>query len=322
MSHTHDPNDPGGDGHGHGGHAHHHGLGHAHLPGDFNRAFLIGVVLNVGFVIAEVFFGLVSGSLALLSDAGHNLSDVLGLLLAWGGAALAGRAATARRTFGFRRATILAALGSAVLLFMAVGVIAWEGIERTLNPQPVSGMVVIVVAAIGVLINGATALLFHAGKDHDLNIRGAYLHMAADAAVSVGVVVSGVVILNTGWLWVDPAVSLVIVLVILAGTWGLFRDSLDLAVDAVPKGIDPEQVAAYLRGLAGVASVHDLHIWGMSTTETALMAHLVMPAGPTDDGFLIRVRQGLEERFKIGHATLQVETGDERYPCPEAEYCC
>lgn len=307
--------------HDHSGHAHHHGLGHVHVPKDFSRAFLIGVVLNVGFVIAEVFFGLVSGSMALLSDAGHNLSDVLGLLLAWGGAVLASRAATARRTFGFRRATILAALGSACLLFMAVGVIAWESVERAMNPQPVSGMIVIVVAAIGVLINGATAMLFHSGRDSDLNVRGAYLHMAADAAVSLGVVVSGLVILRTGWLWVDPVVSLVIVLVIVVGTWGLFRDSFDLAVDAVPKGIDPDEVATYLGDLAGVSSVHDLHIWGMSTTETALMAHLVMPAGPTDDGFLVRVRQGLKERFKIGHATLQVETGDERYPCPEAEYC-
>lgn len=309
MSHSHD----------HG--AHSHVGGHHHGPSDFNRAFLIGVVLNVAFVVAEVLFGLVSGSLALLSDAGHNASDVLGLLLAWGAASLASRRATARRTFGFRRATILAALGSAVLLFMAVGVIAWEAVERTMNPQPVEGMTVVVVAAIGVAINGATAWLFHSGKDHDLNVRGAYLHMAADAAVSLGVVVSGLVILRTGWFWIDPAVSLLVVLVILVGTWGLFRDSFDLAVDAVPKGIDPVQVEQYLASLAGVDSVHDLHIWGMSTTETALTAHLVMPAGPTDDGFLTRVRQGLGDRFHIHHATLQVELGDERYPCPEAEHC-
>lgn len=310
MSHSHD----------HGAHTqvggHHH-----HGPSDFNRAFLIGVVLNVAFVAAEVLFGLVSGSLALLSDAGHNASDVLGLLLAWGAATLAGKRATARRTFGFRRATILAALGSAMLLFMAVGVIAWEAVERTMNPQPVEGMTVVVVAAIGVVINGVTAWLFHAGKDHDLNVRGAYLHMAADAAVSLGVVISGLVILRTGWFWIDPAVSLVVVLVILVGTWGLFKDSLDLAVDAVPKGIDPVQVEQYLVSLAGVDSVHDLHIWGMSTTETALTAHLVMPGGPTDDGFLTRVRQGLGDRFHIHHATLQVELGDERYPCPEAEHC-
>ncbi|MDH3223605.1 MAG: cation diffusion facilitator family transporter [Gemmatimonadota bacterium] len=301
-----------------GGHHHH---GHDHAPGDFNRAFLIGVVLNVGFVVAEVVFGLISGSLALLSDAGHNASDVLGLLLAWGAAALAARGATARRTFGFRRATILAALASAVLLFMAVGVIAWEAVRRTMDPQPVEGMTVVVVAAIGVVINGLTAALFHSGKDHDLNLRGAYLHMAADAAVSLGVVVTGVVILRTGWFWIDPAISLVVVLVILVGTWGLFRDSFDLAVDAVPRGIDPAQVEQYLASLAGVESVHDLHIWGMSTTETALTAHLVMPRGATDGGFLNRVRKGLEDRFHIHHATLQVEAGDERYPCPEAEHC-
>ena len=289
---------------------------------DFSRAFLVGIVLNVGFVVAEVVFGLLSGSLALLSDAGHNASDVLGLVLAWGAAALASKRATARRTFGFRRATILAALGSATLLFMAVGVIAWEAVERTLDPSPVAGGVVVWVAAVGVVINGATALLFHSGKDHDLNVRGAYLHMAADAAVSLGVVVTGLVIMRTGWLWVDPAVSLVIVVVIILGTWGLFRDSFNLAVDAVPKGIDPVEVEAYLSSLAGVDNVHDLHIWGMSTTETALTAHLVMPGGPTDSGFLTRVRQGLADRFHIGHATLQVEEGDDRYPCPEAEICC
>lgn len=305
------------------GHRHHHahGPGHGHAPRDWGRAFLIGVVLNVGFVVAEVAFGLMSGSLALLSDAGHNASDVLGLLLAWGAAVLAAREATARRTFGFRRATILAALASAVLLFMAVGVIAWEAAERMRDPGPVAGRTVVVVAAVGVLINGVTAWLFHGGKDDDLNVRGAYLHMAADAAVSLGVVVTGLVIMGTGWLWVDPAVSLLIVAVILVGTWGLFRDSFNLAVDAVPRGIDPAQVESYLQSLAGVESVHDLHIWGMSTTETALMAHLVMPDGPTDDRFLSRVREGLAERFAIGHATLQVERGDERYPCPEAELC-
>lgn len=303
--------------HRHGGH--HHGSSHP-VP-DFGPAFLIGVVLNLGFVAAEVGFGLLSGSLALLSDAGHNLNDVFSLLMAWGALALAGRAATLRHTFGLGRVTILSALASAVLLFVAVGVIAWEAVQRVLTPGPVGGITVIVVAAIGVGVNGFTAWLFRSGQDHDLNVRGAYLHMLADAAVSLGVVVAGVGVLLFGWLWLDPLVSLVIAAVIAISSWRLFRDSLNLAVDAVPRGIDPSKVRQYLRGQVGVVDVHDLHIWGLSTTETALTAHLVIPDATADDSFLIKVRDGLRQRFNIGHVTLQIEVGDTGLPRAEAERC-
>ena len=290
---------------------------HDHNP-DYNRAFGWGIALNVSFILIEATFGVLAHSLALLADAGHNLSDVLGLALAWGASQLATRGPTERRTYGLRRTTILAALLNAGLLLVAIGAIAWEAINRLMRPTPVAGGIVMGVAGTGVLVNGATALLFLAGRKRDLNIRGAFLHMAADAAVSLGVVAAGFVILATGWLWLDPAVSLGIALVIGAGTWGLLRESLDLALDAVPAGIDPSAVEAYLVALPGVAALHDLHIWGMSTTHSALTAHLVRPGAQIDDGLIARACRELHDRFGIEHATIQVESGDGPYPCDRA----
>ena len=289
---------------------------HLHNPGhDYTTAFAVGVALNVAFVAAEAFFGWLSGSLALLADAGHNLSDVLGLLLAWGATLLARRRPSMRRTYGLRRSTILAALLNAAFLLVAVGGIAWEAIRRLKSPEPVAGATVIAVAAVGILINGATAWLFASGRKGDVNIRGAFLHMAADAAVSLGVVVAGVVMMYSGRLWIDPAVSLGIVAVIAIGTWGLLRESLDLALDAVPSGIEPAEVQAYLESLPGVVEVHDLHIWGMSTTEAVLTAHLVLPGLTDDDALLAKACHELHDRFGIHHATIQLEHGSEDYPC-------
>lgn len=281
-----------------------------------NRAFAVGIGLNVLFVVIEAGYGLYAESLALLADAGHNLSDVLSLILAWLAAWLAGLRPTARRTYGLRRATNLASLTSSFLLLMAIGGIAWEAIGRFGDPAKVDGSIVIVVAAVGVVINGVTAWLFAAGRHHDLNIKAAFLHMAADAAVSLGVVAGGIAIIMAGWYWVDPAITLIIVVVILVTTWGVFRDSLELAFDAVPGGIDPGAVRAYLCGLPGVDAIHDLHIWGMSTTETALTAHLVMPEG-NDDAFLQLVSGELADRFRIAHATIQVERGDFEHGCDQ-----
>jgi len=295
---------------------HHH---HAEL--DYNRAFAVGVTLNVAFVLVEAFYGLMSGSLALLTDAGHNLSDVLGLLLAWGATALASRRPSARRTYGYSRATILASLASALLLFAAVGAIAWEAVGRFVDPVVPGGVTMMVVAGIGVVINTATALMFVRGKDRDLNIRGAYLHMAADAAVSLGVLVSGAVIWKFGFAWVDPLISLVIAGVIFLSTWDLMRDSLNLAVDAVPRSVDPEKVRGFLLSQPGVTDLHDLHIWAMSTTDTALTAHLVMPVMPEGDGFLQGVAAVLHDRFGIEHATIQVECGDSDRDCHQSIHC-
>lgn len=275
-----------------------------------NQAFVLGIALNLVYVAVETGWGLAVGSLALLADAGHNLGDVLSLVLALGANLLAGRRPTARRTYGLRRATILAALLSAILLLLAVGAIAWEAVGRFGSPTSVPGRQIVVVASIGVVINTATALLFRSGGKRDLNVRGAFLHMAADAAVSLGVVLAGFGIVLTGWTWLDPAISLAIVVVILASTWGLLRDSVDLAVDAVPKGIDPRAVERYLADLPGVTELHDLHIWALSTTESALTAHLVIPDAPSDDSFLVGVTQGLQERFGIEHPTIQLERGD------------
>lgn len=293
-------------------HGHHHE--HHRPPSNFNRAFAIGTALNIIFVAIEAGFGFLTQSLALLADAGHNLSDVLGLLLAWGASFLAQRPPTQRFTYGLRRSSILAALLNAMILLVAIGGIAWESIRRFANPSSVPGMTIIIVAAIGVVINTITALLFIRGREEDLNLRGAFLHMAADALVSLGVVLAGVAILTTGWLWFDPAVSLIIVVAIFVGTWQLLSDSLSLALDAVPGAIEPQAVRTYLAERPGVERVHDLHIWAMSTTETALTAHLVMPNGYPGDAFLSETAQELHDNFKIEHATLQVETDPDR-PC-------
>lgn len=291
------------------GHSHAHGLGgHSHAPQDFGRAFAIGIILNTLFVVVEAGYGFFSNSMSLLADAGHNLSDVLGLIVAWVAAVLTKRAPTARYTYGLRSSSILAALANAVLLLVAVGAIILEAIQRLLNPEPVAGLTMIIVAAIGILINGFTAWLFMSGKDGDLNIRGAYLHMAADAAISAGVVVAGVVILLTGWQWVDPVVSLVIAIVIIWGTWGLLRGSLAMSLAAVPQGVDPDGVRTFLLKQPGVSGLHDLHIWPLSTTETALTVHLCMFGGHPGDGFLMQLVQDLEAQCHIHHATIQIET--------------
>ncbi|MFZ9396671.1 MAG: cation diffusion facilitator family transporter [Erythrobacter sp.] len=300
------------------GHAHDHAHGHAHhhhAPADFGRAFLVGVVLNTAFVAVEATYGFLSGSMALVADAGHNLSDVLALILAWMASVAARRAPSAGFTYGFKSSTILAALANALLLAIAVGAILFETIHRIINPAPVEGMTMVVIAGIGIVINSATALMFMRGRKHDLNIRGAFLHMAADALVSLGVVVAGIAILLTGQMWIDPLASLLIVAVIGWGTWGLARDSVRMGLHAVPEGIDEAQVRARLAELPGVASVHDLHIWPMSTTETALTAHLVMPHGHPSDAFLQQAAQTLEHGFGIGHVTLQVMVTPDRVRC-------
>ena len=290
-------------------HDHHHGHHHHHAPADASRAFAIAAALNVAFVGFEAIAGLVTGSLALLADAGHNLSDVLGLLLAWGAAAMAKQAPAGRRTYGLRKGTILASVANAGLLLVAVGAIAWEAVQRFGEPHEVATQPVMVVAGVGVLLNAGTAMMFMRSRKEDLNARGAFLHLAADAAISAGVVVAALAIGLTGYLWIDPLVSLVIVAVILAGTWELLRESLALAMDAAPRGIDPAAVREWLEDLPGVTEVHDLHIWAMSTTETAMTAHLIRPEASEPDTFLHAASHGLAERFGIGHATLQVETG-------------
>jgi cobalt-zinc-cadmium efflux system protein len=290
-------------GHDHAGHDHHHGV-----PSALGRAFAIGVVLNAAFVLAEIGAGLWSGSLALLADAGHNFSDVLALLLAWGAAALARRAPTERRTYGLRKATVLASFANAVLLLVATGAIGAESVRRLANPTAVDSGVVMLTAAVGVVINSATALLFFKGRHTDVNQRGAFLHMAADAAVSMAVIAGAGLIALTGWLWIDPALSLAIGVGIVLGAWSLLRESTDLALDAVPRGVDVAKVRDWLAALPGVTEVHDLHIWAMSTTETALTAHLVRPVAGASDEFLRQACDGLTHRFNIGHATLQVET--------------
>jgi cobalt-zinc-cadmium efflux system protein len=295
----------------------HREMRHRHAPADFGRALAIGVALNIGFVVVQVVFGIAAHSLALVSDAGHNFGDVLGLLLAWWASYLAKRPATERRTYGMRRSSILAALANAILLLMAVAVICWEAVRRFMDPAPVAGWTVILVAAAGVIVNLIAAMLFRSGSKGDLNIRGAFLHMIADAAVSGGVVIAGIVILFTGWQWLDPAASLIINLVIVWGTWGLLRDSVNLALDAVPSGTDPVQVDRYLQSLSGVTEVHHLHIWALSTTETALTVHLVKPERESDDLFLKEVRENLRERFAIDHATIQVETTN--LDCPNTD---
>ena len=300
MSHDH--------GHSHDHGAHVHGVhAHGHAPQNFGKAFATGIALNLGFVVIEAAYGLMSNSVALLADAGHNLGDVLGLGVAWLASILALRAPTARFTYGMRGSSILAALFNAVFLLVVVGGLSWEALRRLGSPEPVGGKTMMAVAAVGIVVNAVTAWLFASGRKQDLNLRGAFLHMASDALVSIGVVAAGLVILLTGWLWLDPLVSLVINGVIVWGTWGLLRDSLGMSMAAVPPQIDPAAVRQFLLSRTGVVAVHDLHIWSMSTTENALTCHLVMPAGHPGDAFLHELARDFARRFKIIHTTVQIE---------------
>lgn len=306
MAHQHD----------HGSHAHGEACGHHHgVSPEHGGAFALAVALNTIFVVVEFAFGFVANSTALIADAGHNLSDVLGLLLAWGAATLSKRAPNGRFTYGLRASSILAAVANAVLLLVACGAIAWEAVSRFSQPPAVAGMTVTLVACVGIAINGLSAWLFAKGSKGDLNVRGAYLHMLGDAAVSLGVVVAGLAMISTGWFWLDPVVSLAIVAVIVWGTWGLLRESLELALNAVPTGIDLDGVEAYLRSLPCVADIHDLHIWGMSTTESALTVHLVIPGGYPGDEYMDGIERTLHGRHRIHHCTLQVELGTTDHVC-------
>lgn len=315
MSHDHDH---------HHEHGHSHGFGHHHHhmpdPANHGRAFALAIGLNTLFVAIEFIYGFIAHSTALMADAGHNLSDVLGLVLAWGAAMLARSAPKGRYTYGLRGSSILAALGNGLLLMIACGAIALEAVQRFLEPAPVQGLTVSIVAAIGVAINGFSAWLFMAGSKGDLNVRGAYLHMAADAALSLGVVISGLVIMATRWTWIDPAVSLAIVLVIVLGTWSLLRESVQLSMAAVPPGVDAGAVRDYLSRQPGVKEVHDLHIWAMSTTENALTAHVVMPGGYPGDRVLDEMVAKLRSDFAIHHCTLQVEEGTTHHGCALSEH--
>ena len=293
---------------------HAHGASRGHAPKNFGAAFAIGMVLNLGFVVLEAVYGLLANSLALVADAGHNLGDVLSLVMAWAAAMLARRAPSQTHTYGLRRGTILAALANATLLMLTVGAIAVEGVRRALEPGEVAGMTIIVVAGAGIVVNGVTAWLFASGRKGDINLRATFLHMAYDALVSVGVVVTGAVILVTGWTRLDALASLAIAVVILVGTWSLLRVSVGMSLDAVPLGITTEEVGNFLKRQPGVSAIHDLHVWPISTTETALSCHCLMPGGHPGDEFLVRLAQELHERFGIGHATIQVEV-DERVYC-------
>lgn len=293
----------------------HGGPGHSHAPKNFGTAFAIGTTLNLAFVVIEAVFGIYAHSLALVADAGHNLGDVLGLVLAWVASVLARTTPTQRHTYGLRGSSILAALFNAIFLLVSVGAIAWEAFRRFNAPTDVAGKTVIWVSAIGIIINTATALMFMSGRKGDLNIRGAFLHMAADAGISAGVVVAGFAILVTGYHWIDPIVSLAISAVIIWGTWDLLRESVNMAVQAVPQSVDLAAVKQYLTGLDGVVAVHDLHVWAMSTTETALTVHLVKPDAQIDDALIADVCDRLHHDFGIGHSTIQLESGGDAHPC-------
>jgi cobalt-zinc-cadmium efflux system protein len=297
----------------HSGHAHH---GHHHsYSGRLTAVFAVSIALNLGFVVIEAVYGFLSNSMALLADAGHNFGDVLGLAAAWGANVLAARGPTERFTYGLRSSSILAALANAVFLLIAVGGIAVEAVQRFITPGPVAGMTIIVVASAGVVVNGVSAFLLSRSHHGDLNIKSAFAHMLSDAVVSLAVAASGALIIFTGWLWLDPAMSLVVSVMIVVGTWGLLRHSLDLALQAVPPGIDANEVREHLAHVPGVTAVHDLHIWPMSTTSTALTCHLVMPGGHPGDACLTEIAETLEAQFRIEHATIQVETGDPAHPC-------
>ena len=310
KDHNHDDH---GDDHGH-DHGHDHGA-HGHAPASYGKVFAIGLVLNLSFVVAEWIFGVSANSLALMADAAHNLGDVIALLLAWMATGLAKRAPSARFTYGLRGSSILAALLNAAALMLITGGLGWEAMRRISNPSPVEGSVVIWVALVGVAVNGFTAWLFMQGGKTDLNLRGVYLHMAGDAAVSLAVAVAGGVVLYTGWFWLDPALTLVVSAVILWSSWGLLRQSLGLALQAVPEGIEQPAVRECLAGLPGVTDVHDVHVWAMSTSENAMTAHLVIPGRHPGDEFLRTAAALLEERFGIHHATLQIEIADTAKAC-------
>ena len=295
----------------HHSHAHHV---HGHGSLNYGRAFAIGITVNLVYVAGEAVAGVLSGSLALLADASHNLGDVLSLSLSWGAAILSRRQPSSRFTYGLRSTSILAALANAIILLVVTGGIAWEAIRRLNHPAPVASGIVIAVAAVGIFVNGGTALLFASGKS-DLNVKSAFMHMAADAVVTAGVVAAGIVIWLTHWEWLDPAVSLVVSVVIIVGTWGLLKSAIGLALAAVPEGVDAAAVRSHLLALPGVTGLHDLHIWGMSTTETALTCHLVMPAGHPGDAVLTGVAQELHHRFGIQHATIQIELADTDEVC-------
>lgn len=306
MAHNHD--------HDHGGHS--HSCGHHHGdPNNHGRAFVIAIALNTSFVAIEFIFGFIANSTALIADAGHNLSDVLGLILAWSAAILSRRAPSERYTYGLRSTSILAALANATFLLVTCGAIAWEAIQRFSQPPAVAGLTVTLVAAVGIVVNGLSAWLFMKDSKGDLNIRGAYLHMATDAAVSLGVVLTGIAMIYTGWYWLDPVISLIIIAVIVIGTWGLLRESVQLALSAVPANIEVGEIDAYLRQCQGVTDIHDLHIWGMSTTESALTVHLVMPDGYPGDTFMDDIMHTLQERFSVHHSTLQIELGTTTHEC-------
>ena len=296
-------------------HAHAVGHSHAHAHLDYGRAFAIGIALNLVYVVAEAAAGLISGSLALLADAGHNLGDVLSLSLAWGAAVLSRRRPSGRFTYGLRSSSILAALANAIILLVVTGGIAWEALGRLSRPVSVAATIVIWVAAAGILVNGVTALLFASGSRRDLNLKTVFLHMAADTLVTATVVAAGIAIALTGWLWLDPAVSLFVSAVIVFGTWGLMKSAIGLALDAVPEGVDAAAVRAHLLDIRGVTGLHDLHIWGMSTTETALTCHLVMPGGHPGDALLNGIAAQLHHRFGIHHATIQIELADTDETC-------
>lgn len=303
--------------HGHISHSHHDRHGpHGHMPTNFSRAFALGIALNTIYIVVEVTYGLLSGSMALLADAGHNLSDVLGLAVAWAGAELSKRPPSKRFTYGLGGSSILAALLNALFLLVACGAIAWEAIERFSAPSEVASKTVIIVASIGIAINFGTAMLFMRGQKEDINIRGAFLHMMADAAVSAGVVIGGIMILYSGFNWIDPLISLFIVALIFWSTWGLLSEAVRMSLAGVPRGIDVEQVLSALSDLPGVETVHDLHIWPMSTSENAMTAHLVIPGGHPGKGFLANVEASMKEQFAIHHITVQIELEDE-----EAEMC-
>ncbi len=288
---------------------------------NYNRSFAIGVTLNILFVTIEAIFGVITGSLSLIADAGHNLTDVLGLLLAWGATVLSKKEATERRTYGFRKITIMASLASAILLLIAIGGIVWEAIQRFSKPQSLEGITIIIVASIGVIINGSTALLFASGQKHDLNIRGAFLHMAADAGVSVSVAIGGAFILFLNWNWIDPVITIFIAVVILIVTWGLLKESIDLSLDFVPKNIDILGVRNYLLGLENVLQLHDLHVWALSTTQAALTVHLVTKERLSDNEFLLSTQAYLHDHFGIEHSTIQIEINDGESDCIMEESC-